>query len=129
MPDSNLHKLSAKGVSVWIDYLSRDLLESGELERMMREDAALGVAGADRVADLLRLVRVVDALGVGVGAEVDDVVARERFEHGGSEVVGPSLARDLIGAFLGARFDGGERYVKRLKKIEDLERRALEVSQ
>jgi ribose 5-phosphate isomerase B len=40
----------------------------------------------------------------------------------GSEVVGPSLARDLIGTFLGARFDGGERYVKRLKKIEDMER-------
>ena len=40
----------------------------------------------------------------------------------GSEVIGPSLARDLIAAFLGARFDGGERYLKRLKKIEDLER-------
>jgi ribose 5-phosphate isomerase B len=40
----------------------------------------------------------------------------------GSEVVGPSLARDLIGAFLRARFDGGERYVKRLKMIEDMER-------
>ena len=24
MPDSNLHKLSALGQSVWIDYLSRD---------------------------------------------------------------------------------------------------------
>jgi ribose 5-phosphate isomerase B len=40
----------------------------------------------------------------------------------GSEIVGPSLARDLIATFLTARFDGGERYVKRLKKIEDLER-------
>jgi ribose 5-phosphate isomerase B len=40
----------------------------------------------------------------------------------GSEIVGPSLARDLIATFLAARFDGGERYVKRLKKIEDLER-------
>jgi ribose 5-phosphate isomerase B len=40
----------------------------------------------------------------------------------GSEVVGPSLARDLITTFLAARFDGGERYVKRLKMIEDLER-------
>ena len=40
----------------------------------------------------------------------------------GSEVVGPALARDLIGTFLGARFNGGERYVKRLKMIEDLER-------
>src|SRR3954453_15152172 len=40
----------------------------------------------------------------------------------GSEIVGPSLARVLIAAFLRARFDGGERYVKRLKKIEDMER-------
>ena len=40
----------------------------------------------------------------------------------GSEVVGPSLARDLISTFLAARFDGAERYVKRLKLIEDLER-------
>jgi ribose 5-phosphate isomerase B len=41
----------------------------------------------------------------------------------GSEVIGGSLARDLIAAFLRARFDGGERYVKRLKQIEDLERK------
>jgi ribose 5-phosphate isomerase B len=40
----------------------------------------------------------------------------------GSEVVGPSLARDLIDTFLAARFDGGERYLRRLKKIEDMER-------
>jgi ribose 5-phosphate isomerase B len=40
----------------------------------------------------------------------------------GSEVVGPSLARDLVTRFLGARFDGGERYVKRLQMIEELER-------
>ena len=40
----------------------------------------------------------------------------------GSEVVGPALASDLIGAFLKAEFDGGERYVRRLKKIEDMER-------
>jgi transaldolase len=43
VPDSNLHKLSALGQSVWIDYLSRDLLETGELERMMRDDAVVGV--------------------------------------------------------------------------------------
>jgi ribose 5-phosphate isomerase B len=40
----------------------------------------------------------------------------------GSEVVGPSLTKDLIATFVGARFDGGERYVKRLKLIEDIER-------
>jgi transaldolase len=43
MPKSNLHKLSALGQSVWIDYLSRDLLETGELARMMRDDAITGV--------------------------------------------------------------------------------------
>jgi transaldolase len=40
---SNLHKLSARGQSVWIDYLSRDMLEQGELKRMMDEDAVVGV--------------------------------------------------------------------------------------
>jgi ribose 5-phosphate isomerase B len=40
----------------------------------------------------------------------------------GSEVIGPSLAADLVRAFLGARFDGGERYVERLRKVEAMER-------
>jgi ribose 5-phosphate isomerase B len=40
----------------------------------------------------------------------------------GSEVVGPSLTGVLVASFLGARFYGGERYVKRLKQIEDIER-------
>jgi transaldolase len=43
MAESRLHQLSARGQSVWIDYLSRDLLESGELKRMMEEDAVVGV--------------------------------------------------------------------------------------
>jgi len=43
MAESNLHTLSARGQSVWIDYLSRDMLEEGELARMMREDAVVGV--------------------------------------------------------------------------------------
>jgi ribose 5-phosphate isomerase B len=40
----------------------------------------------------------------------------------GSEVVGPELAADLVRTFLAAEFGGGERYVKRLQMIEDLER-------
>jgi len=43
VPESNLHKLSALGQSVWIDYLSRELLQTGKLERMMSEDAVVGV--------------------------------------------------------------------------------------
>jgi ribose 5-phosphate isomerase B len=43
----------------------------------------------------------------------------------GSEVVGAELAADLVKAFLSARFDGGERYVKRLEKVADMERTML----
>src|SRR6266540_2057357 len=43
MPDSNLHQLAALGQSVWLDYLSRELIQSGKLERMMRDDAVVGV--------------------------------------------------------------------------------------
>jgi ribose 5-phosphate isomerase B len=40
----------------------------------------------------------------------------------GSEVIGAELAADLVRVFLGATFNGGERYVLRLQKIEALER-------
>lgn len=43
MGSSRLHQLSELGQSVWIDYLSRDLLHSGELARKMEEDAVSGV--------------------------------------------------------------------------------------
>jgi transaldolase len=43
MAKSRLHQLSELGQSVWIDFLSRDLLRKGELARMMREDAVVGV--------------------------------------------------------------------------------------
>jgi transaldolase len=43
MAESRLHQLSARGQSVWIDYLSRDLLRTGELKRMIEEDAVVGV--------------------------------------------------------------------------------------
>jgi ribose 5-phosphate isomerase B len=40
----------------------------------------------------------------------------------GSEVIGPSLAADLVRAFLVARFDGGDRYVARLEKVTAMEK-------
>ena len=43
MAKSRLHELSGKGVSVWFDTLSRDLVHTGELKRMMDEDAVVGV--------------------------------------------------------------------------------------
>jgi transaldolase len=43
MADSNLHTLSKRGQSVWIDSLSRTMLESGTLAQLMRDDAVVGV--------------------------------------------------------------------------------------
>jgi ribose 5-phosphate isomerase B len=40
----------------------------------------------------------------------------------GSEVVGAALAAELVRTFVAARFDGGERYVRRLKKVEEMEK-------
>jgi ribose 5-phosphate isomerase B len=82
--------------------------------------------------------------GSGVGASVaacklpgiraaichDTYSAHQGVEHDnmnvlclGSEVVGAELAADLVRTFLAAEFGGGERYVKRLEMIEDLERK------
>src|SRR5215218_9167137 len=43
MAKSRLHQLSELGQSVWIDSLSREWLRTGELARMMEEDAVVGV--------------------------------------------------------------------------------------
>jgi len=40
----------------------------------------------------------------------------------GSEIVGPSLARELVERFLAATFIGEGRYLARLKKVAELER-------
>jgi transaldolase len=43
MAKSRLHELAARGQSIWFDTLSRDLVHSDELRRMMDEDAVTGV--------------------------------------------------------------------------------------
>jgi transaldolase len=43
MSKSRLHQLSELGQSVWIDSLSREWLRTGELRRMIDEDAVVGV--------------------------------------------------------------------------------------
>jgi ribose 5-phosphate isomerase B len=87
--------------------------------------------------------RAILVCGSGVGASVaackltgvraaichDSYSAHQGVEHDdmnvlclGSEVVGPSLAVELVNAFLSATFNGGERYVARLLKVAELER-------
>ncbi len=81
--------------------------------------------------------------GSGVGASIaacklagiraaichDTYSARQGVEHDdmnvlciGSEIIGAELAGELIRTFLSARFGGGERFVRRLEKIEEMER-------
>jgi transaldolase len=43
MAKSRLHELSELGQSVWIDFLSLEMLQNGELARMIEEDAVVGV--------------------------------------------------------------------------------------
>ncbi|MGH9385360.1 MAG: ribose 5-phosphate isomerase B [Vicinamibacterales bacterium] len=68
----------------------------------------------------------------GVRAAVchDTYTARQAVEHDdlnilclGSRVIGPSLARTLIDAFLTATFSNEERHLRRLGKIEAIESR------
>jgi len=90
-----------------------------------------------------RAERGVLVCGSGVGAAVaackvagiraaichDAYSAHQGVEHDdmnvlclGSEVVGPSLAAELVRAFLGASFINAGRYLERLKKVEAMER-------
>ena len=43
----------------------------------------------------------------------------------GARVIGPSLAAELVGAFLRAEFSGAERHRRRLQKIADIEKESM----
>ena len=113
------------------------------------DDASVRIDYPDKARELGEAIRAGEAergvlvCGSGVGASVaasklpgiraaichDVYSAHQGVEHDdmnvlclGSDIVGPQLAADLVRAFLLARFNGGERYVRRLEKIEQMER-------
>jgi ribose 5-phosphate isomerase B len=119
-----------------------DLGTDSDAERVDYPDKAREIGESILAGEAERGVLV---CGSGVGASVaacklpgiraaichDTYSARQGVEHDdmnvlclGSEVVGAELAVELVRAFLGARFDGGERYVRRLDKVRELERAA-----
>jgi ribose 5-phosphate isomerase B len=76
--------------------------------------------GASVAANKLAGIRAAichDAYSAHQGVEHDDMNVLCL----GSEVIGAELAAELVRAFLRATFDGGERYVRRLEKIEEME--------
>jgi ribose 5-phosphate isomerase B len=124
LKDHSVVDLGTDTDGVRIDYPDK-AKEIGEA--ILRGDAERGVfvcgsgVGASVAACKLPGIRAAvchDVYSAHQGVEHDDM----NMLCLGSEVIGPSLAHDLIETFLRARFDGGERYVRRLKKIKDMER-------
>jgi ribose 5-phosphate isomerase B len=112
-----------------VDYpdLARELGEAvlgGAAERgILVCGSGVGASIAASKLDGVRAAICHDTYSAHQGVEHDDMNVLCL----GSEVVGPSLARELVRAYLGARFDGGERYVRRLEKIEQIEKEGLNV--
>jgi ribose 5-phosphate isomerase B len=96
-----------------------DAIASGEAERgILVCGSGVGASIAASKLDGIRAAICHDVYSAHQGVEHDDMNVLCL----GSEVIGPSLAVDLVRAFLGATFDGAERYVERLKKIEAMEK-------
>ena len=119
-----VHDLGTDTDAVRIDYPDK-AREIGEAIQSGASDRGVFVCGSGVGAS----VAACKLAGIRAAICHDVYSAHQGVEHDdmnvlclGSEVVGPSVVRELVEAFLGARFDGGERYVRRLQKIQDMER-------
>jgi ribose 5-phosphate isomerase B len=110
--------------AVRIDYPDKareigDAIVAGDAERgVLVCGSGVGAAVAACKVPGIRAAICHDVYSAHQGVEHDDMNVLCL----GSDVIGPSLAGDLIRAFLAARFDGGERYVRRLEKVARMER-------
>jgi ribose 5-phosphate isomerase B len=116
--------LGTHDASVRIDYPDKarevgEAILGGDAERgVLVCGSGVGAAVAACKIAGIRAAICHDAYSAHQGVEHDDMNVLCL----GSEVVGPSVARELVAAFLGARFDGGDRYVARLEKVAAMER-------
>ena len=95
-----------------------DALLAGEADRgILVCGSGVGASVAANKLPGIRAAICHDVYSAHQGVEHDDM----NILCLGSEVVGPELAADLVGAFLRAEFNGGERYRRRLGKIEEME--------
>ena len=115
--------LGADAPTPRIDYPDKarevgEALVRGEAERAVLVcSSGVGAAIAACKVDGVRAAVCHDVYTAHQGVEHDDMNVLCL----GSEIVGGELAAELIRAFLAARFDGGERYVRRLEKVRALE--------
>ena len=110
--------------AVRIDYPDKaqevgDAIRSGAAERgILVCGSGVGAAIAACKMTGIRAAICHDTYSAHQGVEHDDMNVLCL----GSEIVGPSVARELVDAFMNATFDGGERYVARLLKVAEMER-------
>jgi ribose 5-phosphate isomerase B len=110
--------------AVRIDYPDK-AREAGEAIQRGEADRAVVVCGSGVGA----AIAACKLTGIRAAICHDTYSAHQGVEHDdmnvlclGSEVVGPSLTRELVAAFLNATFNGGERYIARLLKVAEMER-------
>jgi ribose 5-phosphate isomerase B len=95
-----------------------EAVRSGRAERaVVVSGAGAGVAVAACKVPGIRAACTHDTYSAHQCVEHDDVNVLCL----GARVIGPALAREIIEAFLGARFSGEERHVRRLGKIQAIE--------
>jgi ribose 5-phosphate isomerase B len=96
-----------------------DAVRSGEAERAVVVcGSGAGVAVAACKFPGIRATCAHDTYTAHQSVEHDDVNVLCM----GARVIGPALAADVIRAYLGAQFTGEERHVRRLGKIDAIER-------
>jgi ribose 5-phosphate isomerase B len=96
-----------------------EAIRSGEAERaILCCGSGVGASVAASKLPGIRAAICHDVYSAHQGVEHDDMNVLCL----GSEVVGAELTADLLRAFLRAQFDGGERYVRRLQMIEEMEK-------
>ena len=125
-----------------LESLGHEVEDVGTFDPKQPDDYPDFAAAVGTAIQAGRAERGVLVCGSGVGAAVaanklpgvraglchDTYSARQGVEHDdinvlvlGSRVVGTELARELVRAFLAARFSGEERHVRRLNKVKALE--------
>ncbi len=98
--------------------LVAEAVESGRAERgLLICGSGVGVTAAANKFRGVRACMCHDTYSAHQGVEHDNLNVLCL----GARVIGPSLASELVGAFLNARFSGEERHRRRLEKIQAIE--------
>src|SRR5277367_3210807 len=91
-----LRELNEFGQSVWLDFVSRDLLKSGELKRLVAEDGLRGVTSNPSIFekaighgnDYDEMIRAAEASGNLDPSGIFEVVAVHEIREGADQLAG-----------------------------------------